>query len=191
VILFLFSKFQYFFNTIQRQNFKLFFVILSLIRSFPGILLKKRNAWVVGMTAVFLPCFVNVYPVAGGQIVFEDFKSPQVAVDISRLQKLIEGSVGSLTFWCRSVVSQKNKFMEKRISELCGGFVESNDVLDFEGVSVSNPCTKDYPNYSKTSSDEGYFVGSRMQFYLYALGGGLCGLIIGIAIVKLIFRLCT
>jgi hypothetical protein len=162
---FWFSKLQYTFNAIQGQSFKLFFIILSPIGNFPRILLKKGNTWTVGMTAILFPCFINIYPLARGQVVLEDLKSSQMAVDISGLQKLIESSITSFTFGSRSVVPQKNKFMEKGISKLCGGFIEFNDIVKLVGISISNPGTKECANDSKTARNECYFIGTKVQFW--------------------------
>lgn len=74
------------------------------------------------------------------------------------------------------------EFISEGSSEQSTSFIEIIDFLKFESISVCNPSTKKCSNYGKPASNKCYFVGTRLQFYLYALGGGLCGAIRSVAI---------
>jgi hypothetical protein len=183
----MFSKFKNFLNSLKRKSFQVRFTSSCVTGRFAGILLKVNSFWVIGVTAILLPSLVYICPVFSGQVVSEDLKSFQVAEDVSSLQKLIKSSVASFTVRDTSVVLQENKFREKGVSEICGCFVEFNDIVKFEGISVSNPRTKEHANDSETASNECYFVGTKIQFWLAILLGGLFGAIIGTIIVQFIF----
>jgi hypothetical protein len=88
-----------------------------------------------------------------------------------------------------SVMYQKNKFREKSNSEFCGGFIKRSDVIKIEGISVPNPSTKECTNYSKTASNNCYFIGTKVQFWTALFLGGLFGLIISAIIITLVFRI--
>lgn len=186
MILFWFSKSQYFFNAIKCKSFKFFLRTFSLTDCLPRILLKKRNIWIVGVATILLPSLVYGLPYIGGQIASEDFKSSQMAVNVSELQEFAKvATIPKVTDI--GIVSQESDFGEKGIFKLNSRFVKFSDMVKPKGISESNPSPNDGSKNCETSSNEYQFVGTKAQFWLSLLIGGLGGLIIGVGILKLIF----
>ena len=179
------SKFHYFFNTIKGQGFKLFFVIFSFISNFPRVLLKKRYIWVVGMITILLPCFINVNLLFSCEMVFENLKCLKMA-EIARKQEFPK-IAGTTSLGDLGVVLQEDELGVKGIPECSGGFVKLSDVVKIKGISIPNPSTKDCTKDSKTTRNECYFIGTKVQFLAALLLGGLSGAVIGTAIIKFIF----
>ena len=172
----MFSKFKNCLYSLQGNLFQGCFIV------FVGILLK---------ITVFLPCLVYGNPLFGGQVIPEDIKHFQLAEDVSGPQKLLEGGISSFTFGKNGVMFQKSDFTEKGVSEGSGGFIKFGNVVNAESVFVSDPPSNQCANNSKTTGNEYKFVGTKIQFWLALLFGGLLGLIIGAGILHFIFYLIT
>jgi hypothetical protein len=85
------------------------------------------------------------------------------------------------------IVSQVQDRAQKDVSKLGGGFIKFNDTVKFERVSVPNPNTEKCADDSKTASNKCYFVGTKVQFWLSLLIGGLLGAGISIVLLQFIF----
>lgn len=170
------SEFKNLLYSFKGNLFHVFFIILFKVKSF-GI---------VGMVAILLPFFINIYPLFGGQVISENLKSFQVAMDIPVEQNFTK-AVGTPNISGVSIVFQENDFREKGGPKKSSGFIELNDTVKFEGVSIPNPSTKEYANDCKTTRNECYFVGTKVQFWTALVLGGVAGAIIGMAIVGAFF----
>jgi hypothetical protein len=95
--------------------------------------------------------------------------------EVASPQKLSQ-LVGTTKATDISVMFQKGCFGEKSVAEKTGGMIELCDAVNLEGISVANPSAEECANDSKTASNNCYFVGTRLQFYLFAFVGGLIGL---------------
>ena len=121
----------------------------------------------------------------------ENIESLQMAVDISKSQKFFEIDIGSFTLRKMDGIFQVDEFAEKGVSERGGGFVELTCLVNAEGIPVANPTTDERTNNSKATSNECQFVGTKVQFWSSLFFGGLFGAIIGVIILKIIFRFYT
>lgn len=132
----MFSKLNNCFYSLKGNLFQVCFAILYTVGRFIGILFKVKNFGIIWAVAVFLPCFVYICPLFGGQVAPICFDSFQMAVAISGQQKLMK-IVGTCTAGDFSVVLQENEFREKGDSEFCGGFIELLPSQKIGGVFVS------------------------------------------------------
>ena len=89
VRLFMFAKFKDFLNSLKSKLLQFLALGFSL-RRLVGILCKSWFIWMVIVTTILLPCLINASLLFGGQVVSEDLKSFQVAVDIPMEKKFTE-----------------------------------------------------------------------------------------------------
>lgn len=132
----MFSNFNNCLYSLKDNLFQVCFAFLCAVDKFIRILFKVKNFGIIGVAAVLLPCLVYICPLFGGQVVSEDLKSFQMAVDIPGQQKLVQ-IVGTCAAGDFSVVLQENEFREEGIPEFCGGFVELLSSQKIGGVFVS------------------------------------------------------
>lgn len=169
--------------------------LLGFIRSFRllnfHVFIKPKISffvWVLGYAVwmtVFIPNVVYGYPICGGKIAFENLKGFQMT-EVASPQKLSQ-LVGTIKATDISVMFQKGCFGEKSVAEKTGGMIELCDAVNLEGISVANPSAEECANDSKTASNNCYFVGTRLQFYLFAFVGGLIGLGVAYFILNITF----
>ncbi len=105
--------------------------------------------------------------------------------DIVRIQ--VPADIRSITTAGVDVGFQNIKLNDEGISECIGGFIKCGDGVNAESVFISDPPSNKCANDSKPASNNCYFVGTKVQFWLSLLVGGFIGLIIGCSILYLVF----
>ena len=123
----MFSKFKNIFYSIKSKFFQDCFTILRVV--FAGILFKVKSARFIGMVAILLPCLIYVGLLFGGQVVSEELKGFQVAVDMSKPQEFAKIAAASEVPDV-GIVSQKDDFGKKGIPENGSGFIELADIIN-------------------------------------------------------------
>lgn len=182
----MFCKLKNIFNSFKSQ---LFLIIHALFPSTGSmILLKPRICFYFGVIAIILPCFINVYPLFGGQIIFEHFKGRQVPLDVTGRQNMIE-IIRPLAFVNFSVMTQEDDFREESVSEFSSGLIKFfNPTASFTKDMVAQS-TNQGTAQSETTANQCYFIGTKDQFYLALFGGGMIGLVIGIILIWLFSKI--
>ena len=92
--------------------FETFFIIFSLIRNFPGVLLKRKNVWVVGMITILFPCLIYAHPFFVGEVIFKDF------ICLQMTEGFISATFNSIIFLRSNTVKQGIRFMEARAGQM-------------------------------------------------------------------------
>ena len=166
-MLFWFCKFKDFLNSIKRKGLKLFFVIFSLIGNFPRILLRKRNIWVVGMTTILLPCFINIYFIFGGKIGFKKHEGFQLA-NISGSQKFAKiRRTSPIDF---SIMFQENDLRKKCISKFTGSLIEIISPISAFAEDMRNASPKQSKDRTNKQADNVGFI----HFIIGCVCGSIC-----------------
>lgn len=181
------TKFKNFFNFLKCKVFQYFafgFSFSRLVR----ILFKVQKFGIIWMVAILLPYLFYGLSLLGRQIGPEDFKGFQMPVNVGKMQEFAK-IVAASEVPDVSIMSQKSDFGQKSISEDDGGFVERGDTVKFEGISIPNPGAKEHTNDCKTARNECYFVGTKVQFWIALISGGIFGLVVGKVIIQVFFYL--
>ena len=119
----MFSELNNCFNSFKGNLFQACLVISYFVGRFIRILFKVKNFGIIGAVAVLSPCFVNICPIFGGQMVSENLKSFQVAMNVSEPQKFTK-VVTTSEVPDVSIVFQKSDFGKKSISKISSGFIK-------------------------------------------------------------------
>jgi hypothetical protein len=136
---------------------------------------------------VFFPCLFNAKLVCWEEIWLENFKSLQVTAKVgtgknfSKITTTIENS-GNYP-----VVIQVNDLRKKGSPELRSSPVKFGDSIESKRVSVSDPGTSERANNGEPTTNKCYFIGTKFQFWLALLSGGLLHLGIAFVIIKTFF----
>ena len=134
--------------------------------------------YALGMT-ILIPGFVYCFSIGDGEMVFENFKSLQVAEQVSSPQEFMKTGVGPFTFRETSVVSKVNDFTKKSVSKLRGGLIKIFSSQNGDGGSSSETSTQDSTAeasyHSSNSTDDCDFFRAHedypmwLGYYLLAL----------------------
>lgn len=162
----------------------------NILKIFKGKLSRFLLIVFIGILfeiAIFLPCPVYGNPFFVGQGIFESSKGGQMCSGMVGSQ--IFTDIGSVTSTGVDVGFQNIELDDEGASEFIGGFIKCGDGVNTDGVFISDPPSNKCTNNGKTTSNECYFVGSRLQFWGALLSGGFLGLVIAALVLQGIFYL--
>jgi len=95
--------------------------------------------------------------------------------------------VGSISSAGINIGFQNIKLNNEGISKFISGFIKLGNTVNTESVFISDPAADKCTNNSKSTGNEYKFIGTKIQFWLSLLMGGIGGLIIGGSILHLVF----
>ena len=159
---------------------------MNLMCSPARILIEANRFCIVWIVAICFPFFVNFCLAFGAEVALEDLKSGKMTVNIGIEKEFLK--IAGISCICDyGVVFQENYFWKEGCTEKRCCFVELGEPVNIEGISIPYPGAKQSTYYSKTTSNECYFVGGKVQFWVAILVGGLSGIVISMVMLKVIF----
>ena len=185
----MFSKFKNFLNLFKSKGF--FGICFLFGCATSGVLFKKKKFRIILVMAILLPCFINIYPLLGGQVIFKSFKSFQMAVGVPVVQKLTKISrTSSISDY--SVVFQEGEFRQKSVSKDGGSFIEFLPSVSAYGEEIAKQDTdkeSSYPDSRMRKYIDKQIVQCFFAFILVLTGYAVIGYAIIFIIRKLYYYL--